>query len=186
MHSGQMTPQQQQQMMQRMQPPQANAGGMSSNTPQRQFPGQGQNPGPQGTPTPSNSLPSQPQFSTPQQNSIHTPIQTQTSNSALHQPQQPLGSTIQTPQTPTFSPNVQGTASSGNANATPSSPGVDFRDKERISVILEINSELLWEASQVQNTMLAVKSEKQLLKDGMATESEKTEEEKMLYQDFSQ
>ncbi|KAK9792561.1 putative Glutamine repeat protein-1 [Seiridium cardinale] len=185
MHPGQMTPQQQQQMMQRMQPPQSNPGGMSSNTPQRQFPGQGQTPGPQSTPTPTNSLPSQqPQFSTPQAN--HTPVQSHTPNNTLHQPQQSLGSSIQTPQTPTFPSNVQGATTNGTANAIPLSPSADSRDKERIAVILEINSELLWEATQVQNTMLAVKNEKPPSKDGPLNDSEKTDEEKLLMQDFSQ
>ncbi|KAF3026897.1 hypothetical protein E8E14_015106 [Neopestalotiopsis sp. 37M] len=190
MHPGQMTPQQQQQMMQRMQPPpqqqqqQQNPGGMPSNTPQRQFPGQGQTPVPQSTPTPNNSLPSQqPQFSTPQAN--HPSHQSQTPNSALQQPQQPLGSNIQTPQTPTFPSGVQNAVPNGNSNAVPLSPGADLREKDRIAVILEINSELLWEASQVQNTMLAVKNEKPPAANGTPNDTEKTEEEKLLLQDFS-
>ncbi|KAH6659696.1 hypothetical protein BKA67DRAFT_545444 [Truncatella angustata] len=176
-------------MMQRMQPPHSNPGGMPSNTPQRQFPGQSQTPGPgsgpQSTPTINNSVPSQqPHFSTPQTN--HTPAQSQTPNNALHQPSQSLGSNIQTPQTPTFPANVQGSGTNGTASATPVSPGGDSRDKDRIAVILEINSELLWEASQVQNTMLAVKNEKLPLKEGAPQDAEKTEEERILAQDYSQ
>ncbi|KAI1852560.1 hypothetical protein JX265_013019 [Neoarthrinium moseri] len=186
MHPGQMTPQQQQQMMQRMQPPQQqNTGGMSSNTPQRQFPGQGQTPGPQGTPTPTNSLPSQqPQFSTPQPNQ-GTP-QSQTPNNAPQQPQPPpMGNNIQTPQTPTFPSNVQGAMTNGASNSAPMSPGGDSKDKDRIGVILEINNELLWECTQIQNTTLALKNERGPPKDGAANDQDKTDEEKTLLQELS-
>lgn len=67
----------------------------------------------------------------------------------------------------------------------PLSPGAESREKERIAVLLEINSELLWEATQVQNTMLAVKNEKPPPANGAANDTEKTEEEKLLMQDFT-
>lgn len=81
---------------------------------------------------------------------------------------------------------MQNAVPNGNSNAVPLSPGADLREKDRIAVILEINSELLWEASQVQNTMLAVKNEKPPAANGTPNDTEKTEEEKLLLQDFSQ
>jgi hypothetical protein len=189
MHPSQMTPQQQQQqqqqmMQQRMQPPQPNAGGMPSSTPQRQFPGQGQGPGPQGPPTPNNAPPMhQPQFSTPQHN--QGAPQAQTPNNAQQQ-HQLLTNNIQTPQTPTFPSNVHGANTNGASNSTPLSPGADSRDKERIAVILEINSELLWEATQLQHTQIILKKEHASPKDGAAPEADKTEEEKLLDQDYIQ
>lgn len=185
MHPGQMNAQQQQQMMQRMQPPQPNGGGMPSPALQRQFPGQGQGPPQQGqgTPTPNNAHPSQqPQFSTPQ-NPQGAP-QIQTPNNA-HQ-QQPLGANIQTPQTPTFPSNVHAATANGTSGSTPLSPGGDSRDKERISIILEINSELLWEATQIQQTQVVLKKEHASPKNGPANDVEKTEDEKMLDQDYVQ
>lgn len=193
MHPGQMNPQQQQQMMQRMQPPQPNAGGMPSNTPQRQFSSQEPTPGPQGTPTP-NSLSSQPpQFPTPRNSQGPPqnpppghPQQPQQQPPQQQQPQ-PLSGNIQTPQTPTFPPNVQGTPANGTSHSTPLSPGGDSRDKERIAVILEINNELLWEATQCQNTHLSLKKEGASQRDGAPNEAEaRAEEEKLVMQDFQQ
>jgi hypothetical protein len=203
MHPGQMNPQQQQ-MMQRMQPPQPNAGGMP-NPPQRQFSGQEPTPGPQGTPTPNSALAGQqPQFSTPRnsqgppQNQVPgNPQQAQQQQQQQQQqppPQQqqqpqpiPLSGNIQTPQTPTFPPNVQGTPANGTAHSTPLSPGGDARDKERIAVILEINNELLWEATQCQNTHMVLKKEGASHKDAPPNETEaRAEEEKLAMQDFQQ
>ncbi|KAK8118948.1 glutamine repeat protein-1 [Apiospora kogelbergensis] len=169
MHPGQMNPQQQQQMM------------------QRQNQGHSQGPGPQGTPTPSNGMSAQqPQFAPP---SSHqgTP-QSQTPTNAQHpQPQQPPSATIQTPQTPTFPSNVHGAATNGTVS-TPLSPGADSRDKERVSIILEINNELLVEAMHLQHTQSLLKKEHTTPVDGIPSEADKKnkEEEELLAQDYLQ
>ncbi|KAK8128296.1 hypothetical protein PG984_009404 [Apiospora sp. TS-2023a] len=161
MHPSQMNPQQQQQMMQR--------------------------PGPQGTPTPtpSNGMSTQqPQFAPPP-NHQGTP-QSQTPSNA-QQPQQPPSATIQTPQTPTFPSNVHAPATNGTAS-TPLSPGADSRDKERVSVILEINNELLVEAMQLQHTQSLLKKEHTSPMDGALSDVDKKnkEDEELLAQDYLQ
>ncbi|KAL2266986.1 hypothetical protein VTJ83DRAFT_4263 [Remersonia thermophila] len=140
----------QQPMMQRMQQAQqAQQGpaGMSVSTPQRPF-----NP-PQGTPT-SSMPPQQPPVSTPQTRAT-PPTQTPTTA----QPPQP--SSIATPQTPTFpgdqaQPPANGTSVVGSA---PQSPASDSRDKERMSVLLEINQELLYESIQLVNSRNELKKQ---------------------------
>ncbi|KAI1143056.1 hypothetical protein F5Y05DRAFT_408509 [Hypoxylon sp. FL0543] len=184
MHPG-MNPQQQQQMMQRMQPPQSNASGMSTPTPQRTF----QSQPPQSTPTPSSvSSTQQHAISTPQ-NSHATP-QSQTPNNAQQQSQsQPPASNIPTPQTPTFPASAQSNGPNNASSAsTPLSPGSESRDKERVGVILEINNELLLEAMQIQHTQSILKKERASSHgaDANANESEKkpAEEEDLLTQDY--
>ncbi|KAL1837105.1 hypothetical protein VTJ49DRAFT_4285 [Mycothermus thermophilus] len=136
----------QQPMMQRMQQAQQAPAGMSVSTPQRQF---NQS---QGTPT-SSMPPQQPPVSTPQTQPT-PPSQTPTTT------QQPQPS-IATPQTPTFpadqaQPQANGTSAAGSA---PQSPASDSRDKDRMSVLLEINQELLYESIQLVNSRNELKKE---------------------------
>ncbi|KAI2618816.1 hypothetical protein GGR54DRAFT_143869 [Hypoxylon sp. NC1633] len=194
MHPG-MSPQQQQQqqMMQRMQPPHSNTPSMSNPSPQRPFQGQP----PQNAPTPNSAAATQQQQhqqhqqqSTPQ--SSHTTPQGQTPNGGQQQQQpqhQPPSTNIQTPQTPTFPVSVQSNGPNNSSSAsTPLSPGPDSRDKERISVLLEINNELLLEALQIQHTQQVLKKERASSNgtDVTANESEKkpTEDEDLLAQDY--
>jgi hypothetical protein len=182
MMTGQMAPYQmnqglpsQQPMMQRMHQPQQNPSGLSVSTPQRQFNHS------QGTPT--SSMPPQ-QFSTPQAQG--TP-QGQTPTAAQH-PQ----ASIATPQTPTFptepgqpgQPQVNGT-SNGSA---PQSPATDSRDKERMSVLLEINQELLYESIQLVNSRNELKKEQAAVESGGAKNGDLdyAEEEKLANLDYNQ
>jgi hypothetical protein len=127
---------QQQHQVQRMQPPNASTptpgaraspfGGMPLNTPP-------------------NTSSTQSQFSTPQ-NPGQTLLQTpnnQQSQGGGH------GSTILTPQTPNFPPGSQG-ANAGNNLASPLSPGSQSKEKERVSLLLDINTELLKEVMHLQ------------------------------------
>ena len=54
-----------------------------------------------------------------------------------------------TPQTPNFPTGSQG-ANAGNSLASPLSPGSQTREKERVSLLLDINSELLMEVMHLQ------------------------------------
>ncbi|KAH9909126.1 hypothetical protein F4778DRAFT_214448 [Xylariomycetidae sp. FL2044] len=175
--------QQQQQMMQRMHQGQPNAGGMPTPTPQRSFPNQ-----PQGTPTPTHAQPSQqPQFPMPQ-NTHGTPQSLTPINGQPQPPQtQSSNNNIQTPQTPTFPTLAHGSLTNGGSSA-PLSPGADLRDKERVGIILQINTELLFEAIQLQATQQAMAKERTSPtgSDGNANENEKkpTAEETLLGQDY--
>lgn len=120
----------QQLQAQRMQPP------PSSSTPTQ--------PGPRASPfgnVPQNTPPNanaQSQFSTPQ-NQSH--LQTPNSNQ---------GATVITPQTPNFPPGSQG-ANAGSNVATPLSPGSEVREKERVTLLLDINRELLLECMRLNS-----------------------------------
>lgn len=181
----------QQQMMQRMQqqqqpPQQPNPAAMGQvSTPQRPPSAA------QGTPT--NALPSQQgQFPTPQ------PIsQSQTPTNQQQQPQQPpqpqqsqaqqsqqTPATASTPQTPTFSSNQNPVVNGGSAVATPLSPGTESREKERFSLLLDINHELLYESIQLQMTQQELKKEH--AGDGNTGDKKPTEEETHLQQDYLQ
>ncbi|KAI0175782.1 hypothetical protein GGR52DRAFT_330006 [Hypoxylon sp. FL1284] len=176
---------QQQQMMQRMQQSQSNTPGMSTPTPQRNFPSQP----PQSTPTPNSaSTPQQQQhqISTPQ--NAHATPQNHTPNNAQqpsqHQP--PPSNNIQTPQTPTF-PQSNG-PNNTSAASTPVSPGPDSRDKERVAVILDINNELLLEVMQIQHTIQLLKKERASTNGAGAAANEaerkSAADEDLLNQDF--
>ncbi|RTE82843.1 hypothetical protein BHE90_002620 [Fusarium euwallaceae] len=185
----------QQQMMQRMQqqppqqqqPPNPAAMGQVS-TPQRPPSAA------QGTPT--NALPSQQgQFPTPQPPSqSQTPTnqqQQQPPQQAQPQPQQSQAqqsqqtpATASTPQTPTFSSNQNPVVNGGSAVATPLSPGTESREKERFSLLLDINHELLYESIQLQMTQQELKKEH--AGDGNTGEKKPTEEETHLQQDYLQ
>ncbi|KAL2129507.1 hypothetical protein VTI74DRAFT_7657 [Chaetomium olivicolor] len=165
----------QQPMMQRMMPAQQNPAAMSVSTPQRQF-----NPN-HGTPT-STMPPQQPQFSTPQPQG--TP-QSQTPTTS----QPPPVSAAATPQTPTFpteqnQPQVNG-ASSASA---PQSPATDSRDKERMTILLEINQELLYESITLVNSRNELKREQAAAEAGgeKNAEVDYVEEEKLANLDYNQ
>ncbi|KAG0649303.1 hypothetical protein D0Z07_4433 [Hyphodiscus hymeniophilus] len=138
-----MNPQQMQ--AQRMQPP-----------PQVSTPTQpGQRASPYGSmphKTPPNSSNAQSQFSTPQtsiQTNVQTNVQTPNNN------QQNQGGTVVTPQSATFPAVSHGT---GAGMATPLSPGSEVREKDRVTLLLEINRELLLEVMRLQAAQLAEKA----------------------------
>ncbi|KAF4610364.1 hypothetical protein G7Y89_g15756 [Cudoniella acicularis] len=134
MNSSNMNPQQQHQA-QRMQPP-PNTSTPTQNAAARASPFGGV---PHSTPPNPASAPVQ--LSTPQaQNQTHL----QTPNNA-----QQSQATILTPQTPNFPPGSQ-TANAGSSIASPLSPGSEIREKERVSLLLDINRELLMEVMRLQ------------------------------------
>ncbi len=90
--------------------------------------------------TPPNPGSAQSQFATPQNSQQNHQIQNN------NQQQQQHVQTIVTPQTPNFPPGSQGV---GNLS-TPLSPGSEVRERERVSVLLEINRELLRECLRLQ------------------------------------
>ncbi|KAJ8122961.1 hypothetical protein ONZ43_g978 [Nemania bipapillata] len=104
------------------------------------------------------------------------------------QVQTPSSNNIQTPQTPTFPTQPQGNNANGISSAsTPLSPGADPKDKERVSVILEINNELLLEAMQIQSTQHIIKKERAAVNgtDGTTADGDKkSTEEEQLAQDY--
>lgn len=134
---------QQQHMMQRMsqQAAHQNQAGIGTPNQQRQFPG------PQGTPNLG-----QQQFSTPQnpqgipQNQTPTPA-----------PAPPSVNSVTTPQTPTFPHMGQGPAVNGGS--APASPGTQARDQERLAMLLDINTELLYEALHLKHSLEEIRKE---------------------------
>ncbi|ROW04531.1 hypothetical protein VMCG_04999 [Cytospora schulzeri] len=162
-----MTPQQQ--MMQRMQQQaQQNAAGMGTPTPPRQFSGS------QGTPNPALSS-QQGHFGTP--SNPQPPPQNQTPTQA---PQS--ATSVSTPQTPTFPSTGQGPAVNGNS--TPLSPVSQAKGQERISLLLEINQELLYEAVHLKHSMDEAKKEK-LSSTDPEKQKEKLEEEEACSHDWT-
>jgi hypothetical protein len=127
MNVSQMNPQQN-----RMHPPPQS----STPNPRAPYGGVGQH-------TPPNAGP-QPQFSTPQ--NVNQPHM-QTPNNQQTQ------AMVSTPQTPNFPP---GTQMSGNA-APPMSPESEAREKQRVTLLLDINIQLLLEASRIQAIQAAEK-----------------------------
>lgn len=136
---------------QRMQPP------PQSSTPTQ--PGQRASPyGGMHHGTPPNAANAQSQFNAPQnpnQSHLQTPINTQQNQTG----------TVVTPQAPNFPPGSQGTANAGASMATPLSPGAETREKDRVTLLLEINRELLLEVMRLQ---AAQQAEKQAEKDEAA------------------
>lgn len=163
----------QQQLIQRMQQqqqqqPQQAPGGMGTPTPPRQFPGS------QGTPNP--TVPAQQgQFGTPSNPQAAT--QSQTPNQAP-----PSANSVTTPQTPTFPMTGQGAV---NGNATPLSPSSQAKGQERISLLLEINQELLFEAINLRHNIEEVKREL-TNSTGPEQQKEKKEEEEAFAHDWAQ
>jgi hypothetical protein len=100
--------------------------------------------------TPPNVANAQSQFNKPQNaNQAHL----QTPNNA----QQNQAGTVVTPQTPNFPSGSQGAANTGAAMATPMSPGSETREKDRVTLLLEINRELLLEVMRLQAAQQAEK-----------------------------
>jgi hypothetical protein len=88
--------------------------------------------------------------------------QGQNANQSLQQPgsNPHVGGAVTTPQTPVFPPSQQGQTAQGNAQmATPLSPGSESREKERVTLLLEINRELLLAVIELQSTQQAEKKE---------------------------
>ena len=161
----------QQQMMQRMQQAQQNSAGMNTPTPPRQFSGS------QGTPNPALSsqqgqfgTPSNPQGQPAPQN--HTPTQAP-----------PSATSVSTPQTPTFP--ATGQAPVVNGNSTPLSPTSQAKGQERISLLLEINQELLYEAVHLKNSMDELKREQATIT-APEQQKERKEEEEAFSHDWAQ
>lgn len=123
--------------------------------------------------TPPNSASGQSQFSTPQ-NPNQTHIQTQNIGQQSH------SAGVITPQTPNFPPGSQG---GGNNLATPLSPGSEFREKERVTLLLDINRELLLEVMRLQATQkeqAAIANSPEASGEKEPAEKEKIDKEKAL------
>lgn len=109
--------------------------------------------------------PAQPQFSTPAAPTSvlreQTPNANQGSNQQVHAQSLPTSATsVSTPQTPTFPSSGQGAFNGATvAPSTPRSPRTEAREKERCTVLLELNQELLYESLQLQNTLTELKKE---------------------------
>jgi hypothetical protein len=84
-----------------------------------------------------------------------------------------------TPQTPNFPPGSQG-AGAGSNVATPLSPGSEVREKERVTLLLEINRELLLEVMRLQAAQNEAKKEESAANPASpdGPDKEKTEKEK--------
>jgi hypothetical protein len=163
MNAQNMNPQHQ---AQRMQPP------PPSSTPTQ--------PGPRASPfgnvpqnTPPNST-AQSQFPTPQ-NANPPHLQTPNNNQTAQ------GGAVLTPQTPNFPPGSQG-ANAGSNVATPLSPGSEVREKERVTLLLDINRELLLECIRMNRLAQPAEAKKDESASSTAspdgTEKEKAEKEK--------
>lgn len=70
------------------------------------------------------------------------------------------------------------------AVATPLSPGTESREKDKFSLMLEINQELLFESVQIQNTLQEMKKEAASA-DGQASDANRKSEEAALQQDYA-
>lgn len=106
-------------------------------------------------PTPSQAPGAHPQFAG---------AQAQSANPALQQQQQggnpQVGGAVTTPQTPVFPHTQQGQLGQGGVPmATPLSPASETREKERVTLLLEINRELLLAVIELQNAQQAEKKE---------------------------
>ena len=149
MNPGNMTPQHQQQ---RMQPPQ-----ISTPIPSAQhvspYGGAQHNSPPQAQ--------SQSQYGTPQNQALNQSHQAQNTISTqnLNASQTQQGQGQQTPQTPNFPPNPVATAGNNTAVSTPLSPGSESREKERVTLLLDINRELLLEVMRLQAIQAETKKE---------------------------
>ena len=103
--------------------------------------------------TPPHATSANPQFAAGQGQNANPPLQQPGSN-----PQ--AGGAVTTPQTPVFPSSQQGQTGQGNAQmATPLSPGSESRERERVTLLLEINRELLMAVIELQNAQQAEKKE---------------------------
>ncbi|TAQ90021.1 hypothetical protein B7494_g1657 [Chlorociboria aeruginascens] len=129
------------------------------------------------TPTPTSTGPRASPFGnaphgTPPTSSVQQFATPQNPNSMLNQGNQGL-----TPQTPSFPPGAQNNTSSNMA--TPLSPGSEAREKERVSLLLEINGQLLLECMRCQTAQAEAKKEEASNAEGSnAGENEKEKEER--------
>lgn len=163
MNAPTMTPQHQMQN-QRMQPPGSNVTPSAQRT--SPYGGISQ----QGTPP--NAAMQQSQFSTPQ-----NPAQNMGAMQNANQPGQG-GGTVVTPQTPTFPQGQGSSATAGPTPTTPLSPGSEAREKERVTLLLEINRELLLESMQLQALIAEGKKEAAAASAESQPEKDKTEKDK--------
>jgi hypothetical protein len=85
---------------------------------------------------------------------------------------------ILTPQTPNFPPGSQ-PGNSGSNLATPLSPSSETRERERVTVLLEINKFLLMEVMRLQAAQAEAKKEEAAASQSPeGTDKEKAEKEK--------
>ena len=161
-----MLPHQQQHQLQRMQPPSSTPTPTSASS--RTSPYGSMN-FPQNTPPSSTSA----QFAIPQNpnNQAHPPIPNPN--------QQIQGGMSLTPQTSNFPPGAQPAPNPGSNLSTPLSPGSEVREKERVSLLLEINKELLLEVMRLQAVQAEAKKEEatstEATGDGESADKEKPE-----------
>lgn len=75
-----------------------------------------------------------------------------------------------------------------NGNSTPVSPGTQARDSERLGMLLDINSELLYEAMHLKHTLEEIRREAAGTANGNSPDQQKErkEEEEAFQQDFAQ
>lgn len=75
-----------------------------------------------------------------------------------------------------------------NGNSTPVSPGTQAKDSERLGLLLEINSELLYEAMFLKHSVEEIRKEAAAAANSNAPDQvkEKREEEETFQQDFAQ
>jgi hypothetical protein len=118
-----------------------------------------------------------------QQQQQQQPQQLQGQPQGQAQQQQPSAA-LSTPQTPTFASNQGPSVNGGSTAAVPLSPGTEARDKERFSLLLDINHELLYESIQIQATQQELKKENAAA--GNPSDKKQTEEETQLQQDYLQ
>ncbi|KAF5027533.1 hypothetical protein F66182_350 [Fusarium sp. NRRL 66182] len=135
--------------------------------------------------TPTNQQQQQQQPQPPQQlQQPQQPQHPQAQAQAQQQQQQQIPAALSTPQTPTFSSNQGPAVNGGSTAAVPLSPGTESRDKERFSLLLDINHELLYESIQLQTTQQELKKENAA--GGNAGDKKPTDEESQLQQDYMQ
>lgn len=75
-----------------------------------------------------------------------------------------------------------------NGNFTPVSPGTQARDSERLGLLLEINSELLYEAMHLKHSVEEIRREAAAVANSSTPEQQKArkDEEDGFSQDFAQ
>lgn len=120
------------------------------------------------------------QFMTPHASTQHTPLSQPSISSQGHpqahqqnqQPQTP--GTQHAQKTPSFA-NVGATATS--TTAAPLSPGTEAREKERVTLLLDINRELLLEVIRIQASQAETKKETGSSDDKVEGEKDKTEKQ---------
>lgn len=143
MNPSAMIPQQQQHQIQRMQPPPSSTPTPTSATSRISPYGNFTQSTPPSVSTAQFAVP-------PNPNQQHH----QTSNN-----NQQGGMTL-TPQTPNFPPGSRNPENAGTATAAPLSPGSELREKERVTVLLDINREMLIEVMRIGALQTELKNNK--------------------------